>query len=132
MKRIVVMLGIVAMVMFSATKITAADALGVSLGGVKLEPTPDGTSFTTSAAPVASDAELALDIEPQMVIINVFQCDEKGNVKSDAIIPFVIMIQNGNKTTLDQSVDKKKLAPGDYIMNILAGGKTVRAKFVVK
>jgi len=100
----------------------------LTLGGAK---PVAGTSFATVPGTVADNAELVLDVDEPMVIINVFPCNEKGEAKEGAS-PAIIMIQGGKKITIDQTMDKKKLSVGNYIMNIVAGGKTARVMFSVK
>ena len=46
--------------------------------------------------------------------------------------PEIILIQNTNSVTLSSTMSKKKLVPGEYIMNIVADGKTSRVKFTVQ
>ncbi len=131
MKRILAVTGLAFVLVAGATAMPmAADRLpfGVTLAG---ERPANGASFATVATPVAADAELVVEVDAQMVTINVFPCDEKGTVKNGAA-PAVIMIQGGKKVKMDQTVDKKKLAAGNYIMNIVAGDKTARVKFTVK
>lgn len=43
----------------------------------------------------------------------------------------VIFAQDTNEVKLDQTMDKKKLAPGTYLMNIVAHDKTSRVVFTV-
>lgn len=134
MKRILAATGLAFALVASATAMPmAAEMLpfGVTLGGTKAAQTADGAAFATVATPVAADAELVLDVDAPMVIINVFPCDDKGTVK-DGAAPAIIMIQGGKQVKMDQTVDKKKLAAGNYIMNIVAGDKTARVKFTVK
>jgi hypothetical protein len=109
----------------------AADILpfGVKVGGQSAK--AKTSIFATVAKPVAPDAEMEVDSKAPMIIVNVFPCDKKGTVKSGAQ-PEVILLQNTNKIKLSNTMSKKKLAPGEYIMNIVAEGKTSRVKFTVK
>lgn len=87
--------------------------------------------FAKIAEAVAADAELEVDSKADMIIVNVFPCDAKGQVKTGAAAK-IIMLQKTNKIKLDQTMDKTKLTPGNYVMNIVAGGKTARVMFKVK
>ncbi len=78
----------------------------------------------TIEKPVAADAAIELGTKgAEMAIINVNATDEKG-APAQGATPAVIIIQNGSKTSLDKTMDGKKLAPGNYLMAIVAEGKT--------
>ena len=98
----------------------------VKVGGQEAQ---DGKTFATVAEPIASNAELEVDSKEAMIIVNVFPSDDKGKTSGAAKI---IMLQNTNKTNLDKTMDKSKLKPGTYLMNIVAGGATARVLFKVK
>ena len=87
--------------------------------------------FATINTPVSNKAELAVDDDSGMIILNIFSSDDSGNVKP-GIQPVIIILQGDNKTTLDNTMDKKKLDPGCYLMNIMSSGKTARIFFEVK
>jgi hypothetical protein len=81
-------------------------------------------AFATLEKPVAADAPIELGTKgTDMAIINVVTADEKGTPKEGAT-PAVLFIQSGTKTTLDKTMDNKKLAPGNYLMAIVAEGTT--------
>ena len=64
--------------------------------------------------------------------VNIFAADERGNARPDAQ-PIVIMIQTGNKTTLDEAMNGSKLTPGRYVMNVVSPSKgTARVFFTVR
>ena len=109
----------------------AADILpfGVKVGGQSAK--KKNTIFASVAKPVAPDAEMEVDSKSAMIIVNVFPCDKKGTVKSGAQ-PEIILLQNTNIVQLTSTMSKKKLVPGEYIMNIVAEGKTSRVKFTVQ
>jgi hypothetical protein len=108
----------------------AADILpfGVKVGGQSAK--AENALFATVAKPVAPDAEMEVDAKGPMIIVNVFPCDKKGTVKKGAQ-PEIILLQKTNKIKLSSTMSKKKLVPGEYIMNIVAEGKTSRVKFTV-
>lgn len=85
------------------------------------------------ANPVSNTAEIVVDApKDNMIIINAFPCDADANVAS-GVQPAVIMIKKGeNKTTINKTMDNKKLKAGNYVMNVVAAGKTARVFFVVK
>lgn len=105
----------------AATDPAAILPFGVTIGGQEATPAPEGT-HAVIAKPVPADATLKVDTEPGMVIINAFASDAKGNVASDAP-PVIIMIQEGNETTLDQSIAKTPLPSGTHMLNIVVTGK---------
>ncbi|HCE43025.1 MAG TPA: hypothetical protein DET40_05720 [Lentisphaeria bacterium] len=104
---------------------------GVKIGGQQAAAKGDA-SFATVEQAVADNAELEVAVDkPEMVIINVFPSDEKGNAKEGAAA-IIIMFQKTNKGTIDQTIDKKKIPAGTYLMNIVAGDKTSRLVFKIK
>jgi hypothetical protein len=104
---------------------------GVKIGGQQVAAKGDA-SFATVEQAVADNAALEVSVEnPEMVIINVFPSDDKGNAKEGAAA-IIIMFQKTNKGTIDQTIDKKKIPAGTYLMNIVAGDKTSRVVFKVK
>ena len=104
---------------------------GVTLGG-QAAAGKAGAIFATVDQPVADNAALAVTVEnPDMVIVNAFPADDAGKEIAGAA-PHTILIQKSNKGTLDQTVDKKPLPAGNYLMNVMAGGQTARVFFKVK
>lgn len=106
----------------------------VLVGGQKAVLAKDSDPFAKVADPVAADAELEVlkDGEVAMVIINAFPADAAGKVK-DGANPAILMAQpNTKKLKLDATLDKKKLEPGYYVMNIVAGDNTARVMIQVK
>ncbi len=104
---------------------------GVKLGGQQAAAKGDA-SFATVEQAVADNAELEATVEnPEMVIINVFPSDDNGKVK-EGVTAIIIMFQKSNKGTIAQTIDKKKIPAGTYLMNIVAGDKTSRVVFKIK
>lgn len=104
---------------------------GVKLGGQQAVAKGDA-GFATVEQAVAADAELEVAVDkPEMVIINVFPADDKGNVKEGAAA-IIILFQKINKGKIDQTMDKKKIPAGTYLMNVMAADKTSRIVFKVK
>ncbi len=104
---------------------------GVKLGGQQAAAKGDA-SFATVEQAVDVDAELEVAVDkPEMVIVNVFPSDDKGNAKEGAAA-IIILFQKTNKGKMDQTTDKKKIPAGTYLMNIVAGDKTARVVFKVK
>lgn len=82
---------------------------------------------------VANNAEIVIDAsKDKMMIINAFPCDPEGNVAQGAKAAVILIKKGDNKTTIDKTMDKKKLSAGNYIMNVVANNKTARVFFVVK
>lgn len=105
---------------------------GVTLGGQKAKagilPT---AAFAKIADPVAADAEFVISSNEAMIIINIFDCDDKGNVASSAT-PAVIMLQGSNKGKINSVMSGTAPKTGTHIMNITAGADTARILFKVK
>ena len=89
-------------------------------------------AFATVEKAVGPNAAIELGTKgADMTIINVVSADEKGTPKEGAT-PAVLIIQSGTQTTLDKTMDNKKLAPGNYLMAIVAEGKTASVLFKVQ
>jgi len=67
----------------------------------------------------------------ESIIVNVFPSDLSGIVKS-GIKPEVILVSGTDHFKLDQTMSKKDLTKGTYLMNIVYGGKTERVLFSIK
>jgi len=46
--------------------------------------------------------------------------------------PAVILLQIKTKTTIDKTMDGKKLSAGDYIMSVISESKTASILFTIK
>ena len=103
----------------------------VTLGNQEAILSEDNVTVAVISDPVPNDAEIIVDNDSGMVIINVFPTDGEGNA-TPGTQPLVILIQDGNKTTLDKTVDNKTLESGNYVMNIVVSGKTARVLFTVE
>jgi len=108
----------------------AGDAIPfpVSVGG---QAAKDGTPFAKIENPVATDAELAVESQSGMIIVNVNMVNAK-NEPVPGSTPAVILLQGKTKTNLDKTMDGKKLAPGNYIMSVVSEGKTASILFTIK
>jgi hypothetical protein len=108
----------------------ASDSLPfpVSLGG---QAAKDGTPFAKIENPVAADAELAVDSKSDMIIVNVNLVNAK-NEPVPGSTPAVILLQGKTKTTIDKTMDGKKLSAGNYIMSVVSKGKTASILFTIK
>ncbi len=100
----------------------------VSLGG---QAAKDGTPFAKIENPVAVDAELAVDSKSDMIIVNVNMVNAK-NEPVPGSAPAVILLQGKTKTTIDKTMDGKKLSAGNYIMSVVSEGKTASVLFTIK
>ena len=78
------------------------------------------------AEPVANDAEIVCDtVNNGLIEISFFPCDKEGIVVGGKK-PALILLRDGNKTTLDKTIYGKKLVPGFYKMDVTSGNKTSR------
>lgn len=103
----------------------------VSLGG-QAATYAKGEPFAKVAKAVKNDAAIEVTAAAdQMIIINVNKTDAKGAPAAGAQ-PAIIILQNTNKGTLAGTMDKQKLAAGDYILSVVASGKTASILFKVE
>ena len=103
----------------------------VSLGG-QAATYNKGEPFAKVARPVKNDAAIEVTAKAdQMIIINVNKTDEKGAPAAGAQTA-IIILQNTNKGTLAGTMDKQKLAAGNYILSVIASGKTASILFKVE
>ena len=103
----------------------------VSIGGQTAQVKAGEANFARIEKPVADNAPLEVGAKGDMIIVNVVAADEKGAVKEGST-PAIIIIQNGAKTTLDKTMDGKKLAPGNYRLAAVAEGKTASVFFKIQ
>ena len=103
----------------------------VSLGGQSAT-YKKGEPFAKLDKPVKNDAAIEVTAKAdQMIIINVNKTDEKGAPAAGAQ-PAIIILQNTNKGTLAGTMDKQKLAAGNYMLSVIASGKTATILFKVE
>ena len=104
----------------------------VTIGDQKAVMQEANSLFAVVEKPVSSDALLKIEKEVPMLIINVFSVKEDGTVMEAGAQPAILIAQKANSVKLSATMDKKKLKPGRYLANIVAGGTTSRVVFVVK
>jgi hypothetical protein len=104
----------------------------VTLGGQKAVLEKPTDSHAKVAQPVVSNAELVVDTKESMVIVNIFDCDAKGDVAQAGSGPLIVLMQGTNKSPISKTLDGNVPKPGYHIMNIVAGGATARVFFTVK
>lgn len=103
----------------------------VSVGG-QAATYKKGEPFAKVAKPVKNDAPIEVTAKAdQMIIINVNKADAKG-APAPGAQPAIILLQNTNKGTLAGTMDKQKLAAGDYLLSIVASGKTATIQFKIE
>jgi hypothetical protein len=103
----------------------------VKLGGQDAVLTEKDAVFAVVSTPVAADAEIVTGATDDMVFVNVFAADEKGNALPEAV-PVTIVIRKGPPAKLNQTADGQPLSPGRYIMNLVSPTKgTARVFFAV-
>ena len=90
-----------------------------------------GEPFAKLDQPVANNADLQVDAKAEMIIVNVGKVNAQ-NEADPTKQPAVILLQKTTKTTLDKTMDGKKLEPGTYLLSISAGERTATIKFSVK
>jgi hypothetical protein len=102
----------------------------VSLGG-QAATYKAGEPFAKVARPVKSDAAIDVTAKADMIIINVNKTNEKGEPEGGGQ-PAVILLQGTNKGALDKSMDKRKFAAGNYLLSVVAEGKTASILFKIE
>lgn len=131
-------LGLCALTSYAEEGATAASKraitypFDVALGGQKAKIIDGNILFAVIQKPVSADALLEIDKVAPMLIINAFACKENGAVMEAGAQPAVIFTQNTKSTKLNATMDKKPLAPGRYLANIVAHNNTSRIVFVVE
>lgn len=103
----------------------------VSIGGQAAQAKSGEPNFARVEKPVAANAALEVGAKASMIIVNVTVADENG-VPKEGATPAVIIIQGGNKTTLDKTMDGKKLAPGNYLLAAVADENTASVFFQIQ
>ena len=102
----------------------------VSIGGQAATYTA-GEPFAKVAKPVKNDAAIEVSAKSDMIIINVNKTNEKGEPAAGGQ-PAVILLQGTNKGSLSQSMDKRKFEAGNYILSVVAAGKTASILFKIE
>ena len=99
------------------------------VGGMKLDTKTE--VFSKLNTPVVKNALVQVPGKQESIIVNIFPADENGNIGAGAK-PEIIMGSNTDHFKLDQTMSKKDLARGTYLMNIVYAGQTERVVFSVK
>lgn len=81
--------------------------------------------------PVAKDALVQVPGKQENITVNIFPADENGNPLSSEA-PQIILAPNTDRFKLNQTMSKKDLTKGTYLMNIVYSGRTERVLFSVK
>jgi len=125
--------GLCVPIVLGLTAVQAQDSslpFPVSIGG-QAATYKAGEPFAKVAKPVKSDAAIEVSAPADMIIINVSKTNEKGEPDA-AGQPAVILLQGTNKGALNQSMDKRKFEAGNYIMSVVAAGKTASILFKIE
>ena len=102
----------------------------VSLGG-QAAAYKKGEPFAKVANAVKSDAAIEVTAQGNPIIINVNKVDATGQPAPGAT-PAVILLQGTNKGSLAGSMDKRKFDAGNYMLSVVAEGKTATILFKVE
>lgn len=81
--------------------------------------------------PVNGNATVQVPGKQESITVNIFPADLNGIVKS-GIQPEVILAKDTDHFKLNQTMSRKELTEGTYLMNIVYGGQTERVLFSVK
>lgn len=102
----------------------------VSLGG-QAAAYKKGEPFAKVAAAVKNDAAIEVTAQGNPIIINVNKVDAKGQ-PTPGSVPAVILLQGTNKGSLAGTMDKRKFDAGNYLLSVVAEGKTATILFKVE
>jgi hypothetical protein len=102
----------------------------VSVGG-QAATYKKGEPFAKLAKPVKNDAAIEVTAKADLIIINVNKVNEKAEPAPGAQ-PAVILLQGTNKGSLAGTTDKQKLGAGNYMLSVVAEGKTATILFKIE
>lgn len=133
MKKGIIHLALVALVFSFAAGYGCSKSLQpvteTHIGGMPLDTKTETLSKLNT--PVAPDAIVQVPGKQANITVNIFPADENGNPLSGTT-PLVILAPNTDHFKLDQTMSKKDLTKGTYLMNIVYSGQTERVLFSVK
>ena len=97
--------------LIAAKKVPSVYPFQVKVGGqlAAIEGDPQTAVFAKVKDPVSPDAEVEILGVPGMIIINVFKANPDGSVTT-SVAPKIIMVHNGTRTRLNESLDKVRPA----------------------
>ncbi len=103
----------------------------VTLAGQSAKVEGNSAIFAKIAKPVPNDAEMVLRAEKETIFVNIFRCNEKGEVsQKDSAKAKIIMAPDANRVKLNATMDKSVLEDGLYLMNVVLSSKgTSRVMF---
>ena len=102
----------------------------VSLGGIAAA-AEAGKPFAVVDKPVAADADITVGVQADRVIINATKTGPDGSPVPGSQ-PAVIILQHSQTGSLAKTMDKQKLAPGNYLLSISAAAQTASIRFTIK
>jgi hypothetical protein len=102
----------------------------VSLGG-QAATYKKGEPFAKVANAVKNDAAIEVTAKGNPIIINVNKTGANGEPAPGAS-PAIILLQGTNKGSLAGTMDKSKLAGGNYMLSVVADGKTATILFKIE
>jgi len=103
----------------------------VTVAGEAAKMKNKGDLFAVLDKPVKSDALLTIKEKSALLIVNAHRCNPDGSVPNGGHT-HAMFAQNTNEVKMDATLDKKKLEPGLYLMNVVAHSKTSRVVFKVE
>ena len=127
------LLTILAVLVLSVPALSNPDYLPfpVSVGDKPAMETESSDNFAVVETAVAPSAAMAVkDVEGQ-IIVNIFPCDETGNVKN-GVQPFILLFDAPTSKSVSDNMQAKQLQSGWHLANVVGGGKTSRVLFQVE
>ena len=127
------LLTILAVLVLSLPALSNPDYLPfpVTVGDKPAVETESSDNHAVVETAVAASAAMAVkDVEGQ-IIVNIFPCDETGNVKN-GVQPLILLFDASTTKSVSDNMQGKQLQAGWHFANVVGGGKTSRVLFQVK
>lgn len=103
---------------------------GVSVGGQSATWQP-GQPFAKIEKPVAADAVLTVATKASLIIVNLHKL-KTDNTPDENSQPGVILLQDTDKSSLDQNMEKRKFPPGRYLLSVTGSEATASVELVIQ
>lgn len=103
----------------------------VTVGDMPAVETESSDNHAVIETAVAASAPMAVEDVEGQIIVNIFPCDESGNVKN-GVQPFILLFDASTSKSVSDNMQAKQLESGWHLANVVGGGKTSRVLFQVK
>lgn len=103
----------------------------VTVGGQAAVLEEEAQLFAVVPEPVKAGDELHIGESSALLIVNAFACKADGSVLQNGPPAAIIFAKETAVVKLGQTMDQKALAPGTYLLNIVAHNATSRVLLTV-